>query len=253
MSAILAAIISVIYWAYVTVSLLVFFPVAVLIFVLSIAFDRQRVLLHLFSCLWGYQYLVFMPLWNVSVSGRHHIRFNRTYMLVANHQSMLDILALYGLFRPFKWVSKQELFRLPVFGWNMSMAGYVQLQRDRKGSITKMMRDCRAELDRGSSIMMFPEGTRSPDGRMRRFREGAFVMAKEAKVEIVPIAVYGTSRALPKGGLLLRSLSRVPMRVHVLPPVSPEAASQPEELAQLCQEMIQKELDAMERAFAEGG
>ena len=186
-----------------------------------------------------------MPLWKVSIEGRHHIGFNRTYMLVANHQSMLDILVLYGLFRPFKWVSKQELFRLPFFGWNMWMAGYVSLQRERKGSIAKMMRDCRVQLEQGSSIMMFPEGTRSPDGRMRRFREGAFIMAKDAGVPIVPIAIAGTRDALPKGGLLMRSIRRVPMRVHILAPLSPDAAAEPEQTAQLAHQLIQQELDAM--------
>jgi len=231
MSAILARTISVFYWIYVVISVLLFFPVAVLVFIITIPFDRRRVALHLFSCLWAYHYLVLMPLWGTSVSSRHHIRFDRTYIRVANHQYMLDILILYGLYRPFTWVSKQELFRIPFFGWNMAMAGYVKLQRNRKGSITKMMRDCRAELGRGSSIMMFPEGTRSPVGQMRRFREGAFIMAKYAKVDIVPIAVHGTNQALPKGGLLLTSMKRILVRVHVLPPVSFDAASESEELA----------------------
>jgi 1-acyl-sn-glycerol-3-phosphate acyltransferase len=241
----LPVLISCFYWLYIFVSVLLFFPVAVIIFVLTFPFDPRRTILHLFSCLWGYHYLVIMPLWKVSVEGRQFIRFDRTYMLAANHQSMLDILALYGLFRPFKWVSKQELFRVPVFGWNMYLAGYVKLQRERKGSIARMMRDCRAELDRGSSIMMFPEGTRSPDGRMRRFREGAFILAKDAQVEVVPIVIEGTREALPKGGLLLQSLKRVPIRVRVLPPVAPDAAADAESMATIVHDLIETELAAM--------
>lgn len=239
--------ISSLFWAYVVLSSLVLFLLALLVFALSVAFDRRRRLLHLFTSAWAYHYVMLMPLWKVSFQGRSHIDPGSTYVLVANHQSLLDIPVLFGLFRPFKWVSKQEVFRVPIIGWNMALAGYVSLRRGRKGSITRMMRDCRAQLGRGSSILIFPEGTRSPDGRMRKFRQGAFTLAQDAGVRVVPIAVHGTHESLPKKGAIFRQSRPVEITVRVLEPVAPDAAAEAEELTRMVEEMIGRELEAMRK------
>jgi 1-acyl-sn-glycerol-3-phosphate acyltransferase len=237
--------ISVVFWTYVVLSSLLFFPVAVLLFAITAPFDRRRRAQHRFSSFWAFHYLWLMPLWRVKVEGRERIRPDKTYVMVANHQSLLDILVLYGLFRPFKWVSKIENFRIPFIGWNMYLADYVKLTRGRKGSITRMMRDCRAQLDKGCSIMMFPEGTRSPDGEMRRFRDGAFVMAYDAGIEVVPIALDGTHDALPKKGVLVKKSEPTRIRVRVLEPISPDQVDSPEEMTRMAHERIRDELNVM--------
>mgnify|MGYP001115794193 CR=1 FL=1 len=245
MNSLRALLISSFFWAYLVLSSLALFLLALLIFAATVAFDRRRRLLHLFTSAWAYHYVMLMPLWKVTFEGRSHIDRRRTYVLVANHQSLLDILVLFGLFRPFKWVSKQEVFRVPVIGWNMALAGYLSLRRGKKGSITRMMRECRDQLQRGSSVLMFPEGTRSPDGRMRKFRQGAFTLAQDAGVQVVPIAVDGTHEALPKRGAIFRQSRPVPITVRVLQPVPHDAVADVEELTRVVEEKIRNELQAI--------
>jgi 1-acyl-sn-glycerol-3-phosphate acyltransferase len=132
---------------------------------------------------------------------------------------MLDILVLYALFRPFKWVAKAELFRVPFVGWNMWINDYVGIRRGDRESVRQMMAHCRAHLARGTPILLFPEGTRSEDGRLKTFRDGAFRLAMDAGVPVVPVVVTGTGDALPKHGLVLRN--RMSATVRVLDPIDP--------------------------------
>jgi 1-acyl-sn-glycerol-3-phosphate acyltransferase len=143
---------------------------------------------------------------------------------VANHLSLLDILALYGLFRPFKWVSREDLFRVPFVGWNMRMNDYVPLRRGDRDSIRKMLAQCRKHLSNGVPILIFPEGTRSKDGHLQPFKDGAFKLAAEAGVPVIPIAIEGTGEALPKAGLVFRG--RMSGSVTVLEPIPPSADPQ---------------------------
>jgi 1-acyl-sn-glycerol-3-phosphate acyltransferase len=210
-------VLSLLFWAFLTTSSLALFPVAVLIWALSAPFDRRKVLLHRFTCFWASLYTWLNPAWPLEVVGRSHIRPGETYVMVSNHLSLLDILVLFRLFRHFKWVSKIENFRVPCIGWNMSMNGYVKLRRGDRASVVQMMQDCDRLLAQGNSIMMFPEGTRSPSGRMRAFKPGAFELALRNKLPILPIVIQGTANALPKRGFVLRG--RHPLRLSVLEPI----------------------------------
>ena len=143
-------------------------------------------------------------------------------MLVANHQSLGDILLLYGLNRHFKWVSKASIFKLPFIGWNMVLNRYVRLVRGDRRSIMQMLKDCREHLQEGSSILMFPEGTRSRDGEIRAFKSGSFTLARNANVPIVPIVLEGTGEALPKSGYIISAGKRLHFTVRILPAVHPQ-------------------------------
>lgn len=208
------------YWAFVVLTVPLLFAGALAVFLVTAPFDRRRVALHLYSCLWGSFYVVANPLWALSVDGRGRLPWKGAAVLVANHLSLLDILVLYGLFRPFKWVSKAEMFRVPFIGWNMRLNEYVALRRGDRDSIRQMMDHCRAHLARGVPVLIFPEGTRSRDGRLQAFKDGAFRLAAEVGCPVVPIVVAGTSDALPKHGLVLRRRMRA--EVRVLDPVRPE-------------------------------
>jgi 1-acyl-sn-glycerol-3-phosphate acyltransferase len=233
------------FWSYMLVSNPLWWLGAVLLFVLTVAFDKNRKALHLYTCAWAFHYVKLMPIWSTEFSGREHILPGRTYVLVANHQSLGDILVLFGLFKHFKWVSKAEIFKVPFIGWNMRMNDYVHLVRGDAASIDLMMEACRRHLKRGSSVMLFPEGTRSVDGEIKPFKRGAFVLAKELGVELVPIVVDGTHDALPKHGLMLRQEGVLRMRIKVLPPVSPNAAESVQELSDLVREQMVRELTTM--------
>lgn len=204
---------SFLYWAFIFVSSLLLFPVAVLVWVVTAPFDRRLVAQHRFTCFWASLYTWINPAWHVTIEGREHIRPGATYVMVANHQSLLDIMVLFRLFAHFKWVSKAELFRIPCVGWNMTLNRYIRLRRGDPDSIATMLRDAERTLVEGSSLMIFPEGTRSADGRLKPFKHGAFTLAHRARVPILPIVVEGTAHVLPKKGLVLQGQHAIRIRV----------------------------------------
>jgi 1-acyl-sn-glycerol-3-phosphate acyltransferase len=152
----------------------------------------------MFTSFWASLYVWMFPAWKVSITGRERIDPKKTYVIVSNHQSQLDILVSFGLFYPFKWVSKAEIFRVPFIGWNMSLNGYIRIKRGDKQSIRKMIGACEKAIAKGSSVFFFPEGTRSKTGQLGSFKLGAFTLAHKMKVPILAIAISGTKDALPK-------------------------------------------------------
>ena len=211
---------SVLYWAFIVLTMPLLFLVALAVFAVTWPFDRRRVALHLFSCAWASFYVHMNPLWRNEVRGRERLPWRAPAVIVANHLSMIDILVLYGLYRPFKWVSKESLFRVPFLGWNMVLNGYVPLRRGATESIRRMYARCAELLAQGSPILLFPEGTRSASGALQPFKDGAFRLAVEAGVPVIPVAIRGTWDTLPKHGLVLRN--RMDAVVEVLEPLDPE-------------------------------
>lgn len=239
----LARILSLLFWLFLVVTSILLFPVAVVIWAATVLFDRRLKLLHQFTCFWASLYTWCNPVWRVRIEGRRHIRRNAAYVMVANHQSLLDILVLFRLFAHFKWVSKIENFRVPAIGWNMSLNRYIRLRRGDRASVEKMLRACERALAEGNSIMMFPEGTRSPDGRLRAFKPGAFSLALSTGAPILPIVVFGTAHALPKRGFVLQG--RHAIRVRILPeiPHASFAGKSVETVTEEVRERIAAELD----------
>lgn len=213
-------IISVLYWTFVAVSSVAMFPIALVLWLLTVAFDRRLRLLHLFTCLWASLYTWWSPVWRVTVRGREKIEASRPHVMVSNHLSLVDIFVLFRLFVHFKWVSKIENFRLPFIGWNMTLNRYVALRRGDRESVAKMFDACRRTLGQGSSIMIFPEGTRSRTGELQPFKTGAFELAIGSRVPVLPIVLEGSHTALPKKGFTLR---RADIRVTVLDAVEIDA------------------------------
>ena len=210
---------SVLFWAILVLSLPPWFLGALAVFLVTYPFDRNRKVLHLYSCAWAQSYLWLNPTWRLKVFGRQKLPWRGPAVLVANHESLADTLVLFGLYRPFKWVSKQSVFQVPFVGWNMYLNGYVGLVRGNSKSVAKMFADCELWLGRGVPVMIFPEGTRSPDGEVKAFKDGAFVLAARKDVPIFPIVLTGTARMLPKHGFVIRGTSNC--EVHVLDPVRP--------------------------------
>ena len=213
------ALYSIAYWIFLCTTCALYFAGALLIWLVTLPFDRDRRVLHLYSCLWAQTYFWCNPLWRLRIDGRDKLPWRGPAVIAANHQSLGDILVLFGLFRPFKWVSKASVFKVPFLGWNMWLNGYVGLVRGDKESIAKMMEHCRYWLRRGVPVLLFPEGTRSPDGEVKPFKDGAFRLACELDVPLIPIALTGTADTLPKHGFKV-SL-RSDCRVRVLEAIQP--------------------------------
>ena len=200
-------------WAVIFITCPPAFLVAFLVWLVTVPFDRRLRVLHLYSCAWASFYTYVFPYWFVKVRNRERLRNDTASVVVANHQSLLDILVLFRLFTHFKWVSKIENFRVPAIGWNMALNGYIKLRRGDKDSIADMMAACERTLAEGNSIMMFPEGTRSPDGRLREFKHGAFTLAQQTRRPLLPILIHGTADALPKRGFVIRGHHAITIRV----------------------------------------
>lgn len=161
-----------------------------------------------------------VPTWRRKIEGLENIDKKKSYVIVINHNSMVDILALYFLPLNFRWVSKREVFRIPYVGQLLTIHGDIAIDRSKGAdSMRKVSEDGKMWIGRGASIAMFPEGTRSKSGEMGRFKQGAFALAKEAGVEILPVVMHGTRTVLNKFYLVNR---RNVLKVSVLPPISAE-------------------------------
>jgi 1-acyl-sn-glycerol-3-phosphate acyltransferase len=203
-----------VYWPYLMSTVALLFPLVVLVRALTFWTRRYT---HALTSAWGGHYLSAAPFAGVEVDGREHAPPGRC-IFVSNHQSMVDVLAVFATRLPYLWVSKRENFWVPFLGWTMWVNGYVGLRRRHLPSIFKMLRRCEAHLGAGRSLFVFPEGTRSPDGNLIEFYRGAFWMSSRYKVPIVPVLIEGTRGILPKHQLFI---SPQPVRVRILPPIEP--------------------------------
>ena len=213
-------IVSMLGWTYLMVSSAFLFPVALVIWLVTLPFDRNLVVQHLFTCWWAAMYLAVYPGWRLRVEGRSKLPWKGAAIIVANHQSMIDALVVFALYRPFKPVSKRAMQWVPFIGWNMLMNRYIRLARGDRRSIGRMAADCRYWLRRGMPVMIYPEGTRSPDGEIKEFKNGAFTLAVEENCPVYPVVITGTPDALPKHEVWFGL--RANMAARVLDPVYPD-------------------------------
>jgi len=140
----------------------------------------------------------------VSVTGTEALDPGKPYIFAANHQSQFDIFVLQGFLGvDFRWLAKKELFRVPVWGPAMRRAGYIPIDRSHGRQAIKSLDEAAGKIAAGTSVIIFPEGTRSKDGRLHDFKAGAMVLAVKSGVPIVPVAILGTYEILPKGKLLM--------------------------------------------------
>ncbi len=139
----------------------------------------------------------------VTVRGGDDLDPDRPYIFAANHTSQFDIFALQGYFtQDFRWMAKKELFDIPIFGRGMRRAGYIPVDRSRGREALKSLQEAAQRIAAGTSVVIFPEGTRSPDGRLKPFKTGAMVLAIKSGVPIVPVGIRGAHEVMPKGKLL---------------------------------------------------
>jgi 1-acyl-sn-glycerol-3-phosphate acyltransferase len=210
-------------WTYMLASSALLFPVALVIWLVTLPFDRNLIVQHLFTCWWAAMYIWVHPGWRLRIEGCEKLPWKGPAVLVANHQSWIDALVLFALFRPYKPVSQAAVRWAPFIGWNMMMNRYITLARGERRSIADMATKCRYWLRRGVPVMIYPEGTRSPDGEIKGFKNGAFTLAVEENCPVYPIVITGTRNALAKGELLLGL--RAAMHARVLEPVYPDDPS----------------------------
>lgn len=187
-------------------------------------FDKKRVVVHTLSKWITDVIFGLPPKMGRDVIGSENIDPKQPYVIVLNHNSMVDILCLYKIPLVFKWVSKKEVYRIPLVGRLLFAHGDIVINRASAKEAMQMVHDKGKEwLKRGASVAIFPEGTRSKDGEIHNFKAGAFLLAKDAGVPILPIVLDGTTTMI-KGGFWMNWKNRI--TIKVLPPISAEDVEQ---------------------------
>jgi 1-acyl-sn-glycerol-3-phosphate acyltransferase len=155
----------------------------------------------------------------VKIKGRENIKKGQSYVFVSNHQGAYDIFLIYGyLGAPIKWMMKKELAKIPLVGFACRMAGFTFVDNSSARSAQKSVQDAERRLKDGRSLIIFPEGSRSPDGHMGRFKRGAYQIAVDQQLPIIPITLNGPYKVMPVSSRDVRP-HRMEMIIH--PPVIP--------------------------------
>lgn len=185
-------------WSAIAFGTALMYVAALPVFLITAPFDRKRRFGHWYAQRWGRMILKLNNRWRSEVHHGERIPRGRPLVVVSNHQGMGDIMMAFCLDLHFKWISKRANFFVPFMGWFMYHAGYIPLVRGDKHSIEKCMAEAQRYLERGVSVLFFPEGTRSMDGVVKPFKKGAFKLALDAGCDVLPLAISGTLDALPK-------------------------------------------------------
>lgn len=182
----------------------------------------------------------------IKVEGEHHIP-SGPVVFISNHEGDFDIPTLLGFInKPFGFVSKIEVKKVPIISSWMEVINCVFLDRKDRRQAIRSIREGSEILKRGHSIVIFPEGTRSKGGSMREFKSGSFRLAKDAEVPIIPVCISGTSEVFEKNGRLIKPAN---IKVRICPPVEPQAYKDKDVkvLAAEIQEIIQNELHSIQK------
>jgi 1-acyl-sn-glycerol-3-phosphate acyltransferase len=183
-----------------------------LLAILTSFFSKNGNSVHTVARIWGRSILWVSGIRAVTI-GYSSQMGHQSLIYMSNHQSNYDIPVLYSALPvQFRWLAKAELFKIPIFGRGMRGAGYISIDRSNRHSAFDSLAKAAASIRNGTSVMIFPEGTRSLDGRLLPYKKGGFVMAIDAGVPIVPVVIAGTHAIMPKGRLAIRR-QKVQVRV----------------------------------------
>lgn len=211
---------TILYYLVCLVAATVLFVASFIALVVCYPFDKKRVVVHTLSK-WITDVIFGLPIFmKREVIGLENIDPRKAYVMVLNHNSMVDIISIYNLPLIFKWVSKKEVYRIPIVGQLLFAHGDIVINRASAKEAMQLVHTRGLEwLKKGASVSIFPEGTRSKDGEIHNFKAGAFVLAKDAGVPILPIVLDGTDTMVHKGWLMNW---RNKITIRILPPVSAE-------------------------------
>lgn len=235
---------SALYYIFLVFLCTFFMILSAIALVVCYPFDKGRRVVHELSRILVRTFFFVPPFWRQRIIGREQIDRKKRYVIVVNHNTVIDIPALYYVPLNFRWVSKREVFKTPFFGQYLILHGDICIDRGRATeALDQLIRDGKMWISRGASVAVFPEGTRSKDGEIHRFKAGAFTLAKEAGVDILPVVLDGTKTLIKKNKLFNWS-NRITIRV--LPPVPAEQVA-----AMELHELMQEVHDRMCETLAE--
>lgn len=231
---------SVLIWLGIVVLMFIWLP----LLAVSRLFDRDPALYRtgkLFRKLGKYISRI-NPNWQIKITGNENIDDRRPFIMVCNHLSQADIPLISNLPWEMKWVAKKELFDTPVVGWMMKLAGDISVDRKAKNRREQTYRQARYYLNNNCSVMFFPEGTRSRNGKLNRFKAGAFDLAIREQVPVLPMVIDGTQNTLPKRSWKFGKAKHI--KLKILDPVSTEGY-EPTDISKFTNEIRNKVLDQL--------
>lgn len=234
-------------WITMAVTSIIITPFFLLVWVSTFWWDKRRVAAHMMGTFWAWHYQSLIPFWKLHLEGRKKIPWKRPVVMVANHRSLIDILALYKIRRPFKWTSKDENFKLPFIGMVLSLTNSIRIKRESLRSGSQFISQAEEEIGKGSSILLFPEGTRSKTMQMRPFKEGAFLLAKLTGCGVIPIVHTGSEKTFDRGSWALKGKAHIYIRVLDEIPPSEVERLDVEELMMLTREKMEEGLSRLEQ------
>ena len=174
----------------------------------------------------------------VSIHGQENLKPDQPYVFACNHSSALDIPVLFkALPNNFRWIAKKELFAIPVFGPAMRMAGYIPIDRSNRRAAMHSLEVASSRIKAGASVVIFPEGTRSQDGRLGEFKSGGFLLALKAEQPVTPVFINGSYRILPPHCLWMRP-GKISVHIGQPLPVALVDIKQRDSLAQTVREQL---------------
>ena len=214
-------------WQYLIAwPLLVVLTVFTAVFTVCTVFWKNAEFVHKVQQFWSrsFFWLMFLP---VSVDGQEHIVPGQSYVFVANHQSMFDVWLVYGWLPViFKWLMKAELRKVPFVGTGCKAAGHIFIDRRSTKAAMESLKEVEKQLVNGVCTVIFPEGTRSLNGEVGRFKRGAFQIAWDLGLPIIPLSLDGCYEVLPKGKPFVY---RAPVHMHIGEPIDLKQFSDPNE------------------------
>ena len=187
---------------------------------------------------------------DVTVNGLSNLRHDRSCVYMVNHQSNFDIAVLQGCLPvQFRWLAKAELFKIPVLSRGMRGCGYISIDRSDRQSAIASLGKAAETIKNGTSVLIFPEGTRSADGKIKSFKKGGFVMTVDAGVPIVPVLIHGTWSIMPKKRALIRPR---PVTLEILPQLDTTAYSRDtkNELMEMVRNVMCERFEKLEGEWA---
>jgi len=188
----------------------------------------------------------------ILIDGRENIVKGQSYVIAANHQSYWDAFLMYGFVGiPFKWVMKKELGKIPFVGWACYMAGHILIERSSRVKSMESIRKAESKLKNGMSVVIFPEGTRTPDGKMGRFKRGAFLISQELELPILPVTIDGNYDVMSRHAWHV-TWHPVHMTIHAPIPAQPNAGLTEQEQTAIMNDTAQKVSEIIQGTLDKG-
>ena len=233
------ALLSILVWVYWTICFHLCLLVVAVLYVVTYPFDRYKKIPNTVLKYLGWMVLKPVPSWIFEIRGATRSKVAKPTIVVANHQSFLDIPLLYLLPWRMKWVTKKSLLRIPVLGWLTAMSGHIPIDRRSMRSFNKM-NELVEPIRAGIPGLIFPEGTRSPTGDLQPFKKGAFAIAQKYNFKILPVVLEGGHHAMPRGSWKFSFRNK--FIISVLDPVDPNEFDEVDQLNTAVYQQIEREL-----------